>query len=119
MLLTASAISKLPLDFVKIHNLHIVRYTQLAREYKERPFRIFSFEEWVDFACRVLERLHPDFIIERLYGDAPRHLLIEPQWCRNGARIIQAIREELKKRDTWQGKYFKTFAEPTQESVTV
>jgi len=119
MLQTAAEVSKLPLDFVKIHNLHIVRYTQLAREYRERPFHIFSFEEWIDFACRVLERLHPDFIIERLYGDAPRHLLIEPLWCRNGAKIIQAIREELQRRDTYQGKLFKTSVEHTQDPVIV
>ena len=70
MLQTAEEVSKLPLNFIKIHNLHIVRYTELAREYSKKPFHIFTFKEWVDMVCRFLERLNPEFIIERfvMYG---------------------------------------------------
>lgn len=107
MLETVDAVSKLPLNFVKLHNLHIVRHTELAREYSKHPFHIFSFEEWVDMACDTLERLNPKFIVERLYGNAPKRLLIEPQWGRNGAKIIHAIQQELKRRDSVQGRLFQ------------
>jgi radical SAM protein (TIGR01212 family) len=106
MMTTIEQVSRLPLSFLKLHNLHIVRYTEMARQFQKQPFPIFSFDEWVDMACLVIERLHPEFIIERLHGDAPRHLLIEPQWCRNSAKIIRAIQLELAKRDTFQGKYY-------------
>ncbi len=107
MLKTAEEISKLPLNFIKIHNLHIVRYTELAKEYIKNPFHIFTFNEWVDMVCRFLERLNPQFIVERLSGDAPKKLLIEPQWCRDSAKIIYAVQQELKRRGTYQGKLFK------------
>ena len=107
MLKTAEEISKLPLNFIKIHNLHIVRYTELAKEYLKNPFHIFTFKEWVDMVCRFLERLNPQFIVERLSGDAPKKLLIEPQWCRDSAKIIYAVQQELKRRGTYQGKLFK------------
>jgi radical SAM protein (TIGR01212 family) len=105
MLAMADEISTLPLSFVKIHNLHIVRHTELARQYAQQAFHIFSFEEWVPFVATFLERLNPTFVIERLYGDAPKEILIEPQWCRDGARIIQAIQKELMDRGTYQGRY--------------
>jgi len=107
MLKTAEEISKLPLNFIKIHNLHIVRYTELAKEYIKNPFHIFTFNEWVNMVCRFLERLNPEFIVERLSGDAPKKLLIEPQWCRDSAKIIYAVQQELKRRGTYQGKLFK------------
>lgn len=106
MLQIAEEVSKLPIDFIKVHNLHIVRHTELAKQYQTKPFHVFSFEEWVDLVCRFLERLNPNFIVERLYGDAPKRLLIEPQWCRNGVKIIQAIQKELRRRNTFQGKYY-------------
>ncbi len=104
---TADEISKLPLNFIKIHNLHVVRHTEMAREYSKNPFQLFSFDEWVELVCKFLERLNPEFIIDRLYGDAPKEILIEPQWCRNGSKIIHAIQQELKRKDTFQGKLFE------------
>ncbi|MCH9007592.1 TIGR01212 family radical SAM protein [candidate division KSB1 bacterium] len=110
MLDTVDEVSRLPLDFVKLHNLHVVRYTELARQFKAQPFYVFSFDEWVDFICDVIVRLNPDFRIERLYGDAPPHLLIEPQWCheKSAAEIIYAIQQRLETLDTCQGKDFKS-----------
>lgn len=107
MLQTAEEISTLPLNFIKIHNLHIVHYTELAKEYSKKPFHIFTFKEWVDMVCRFLERLNPEFIIERVSGDAPKKLLIEPLWCRDSAKIIYAVQQELKRRNTYQGKLFQ------------
>lgn len=107
MLIMADEVSKLPINFIKIHNLHIVRYTEMAREYLKKPLHLFSFEEWVDLVCRFLERLSPHIIVERLFGNAPKDLLIAPQWCRNGSKIIHAIKQELKSRNTYQGRLCK------------
>ncbi|MFQ5824953.1 MAG: TIGR01212 family radical SAM protein [bacterium] len=107
MLTIADEISKLPLNFLKIHNLHIVRHTELGEEYSRNPFHLFTFDEWVDLVCHFLERLSPHIIVERLYGDAPKDLLIAPLWCRNGSKIIYAIQQELKHRNTYQGRLVK------------
>ncbi|MFQ5707181.1 MAG: TIGR01212 family radical SAM protein [bacterium] len=107
MLDMASAVSNLPLSFLKIHNLYVARYTKMAREYLENPFPILTFAEWVNLVCCFLERLSPNIIIERLYGNAPRDLLIAPQWCREGSRVINAIQQELKRRKAYQGRLFE------------
>lgn len=104
MLNVADKVSELPLNFLKIHNLHIVRYTEMAKEYAKKPFHLFSFEEWMDMVCRFLERLSPQIIVERLYGDAPKEILLAPQWGKSGGEIIHAIQQELERRNTYQGK---------------
>jgi len=106
MFATADEVSTLPLSFLKIHNLHIVRYTEMARAYLQNPFHIFSFTEWVEFVCRFLERVNPNIIIERLYGGAPLDLLIAPSWRKSAAEIIHAIKKELERRNTYQGRLY-------------
>jgi hypothetical protein len=104
MLASASVINSLEPDVLKIHNLHIVRHTELARQYITQPFHVYSFDEWKDLVMRYLERLSPDIIIERLYGEAPRDLLIAPKWNLSKAEIIQGIEHEMRRCGTYQGR---------------
>jgi radical SAM protein (TIGR01212 family) len=107
MLAMADEVSRLGIDFLKIHNLHIVRNTPLARLYAKEPFHLFSYEEYLDFISRFLERLSPDIVIERLFTDTPRELLIAPLWNKTHVEILKGIEEELEKRNTYQGRLFR------------
>ncbi|NUO80489.1 TIGR01212 family radical SAM protein [candidate division KSB1 bacterium] len=104
MLASTEVINTLGLDILKIHNLHVVRHTELARQYERQPFQLFTFEEWRDFVIRYLERLSPEIIIERLYGDAPAELLLAPRWNLSRAEIVQGIEKEMQRRKTHQGR---------------
>ncbi len=119
MLRTTHALSELPLDFIKLHNLHVVRHTELARQFREKPFPVFDFEEWVAFVCEILRHLNPDFKIERLYGDAPQELLVAPRWCKekSAAEVIYAIQHKLKKLEAYQGQYFGKASEIAPQAV--
>jgi len=107
MLQMADEVSSLGIDVFKVHNLHIVRNTPLARMYKEKPFELFGFEEYVSFVVDFLERLSPEMIIERLFTDTPHDLLIAPDWGKSHLQILQAIEAELEKRDTYQGRFYQ------------
>jgi len=106
MLAMADEVSSLPIDCLKIHNLHIVKNTPLARMYRDEPFGLFGYEEYIDFIVRFLERLSPDIIVERFFTDTPRSLLIAPGWDRSHIEVIKGIEEELEKRDTCQGRLY-------------
>jgi len=110
MLQMADEVSSLGIDVFKVHNLHIVRNTPLARMYKEEPFQLFTFEEYVTFIVDFLERISPDMIIERLFTDTPHQLLIAPDWGKSHLQILQAIEAELEKRETYQGRLYKKSA---------
>lgn len=106
MLAMAEEVSRLEVDSLKVHNLHIVKNTPLARMYAKEPFRLFSYEEYVDFISCFLERLSPEIVIERLFTDTPKDLLISPQWNKTHNEILRGIEEELERRNTYQGRLF-------------
>ena len=61
----ASIVSQLKLDILKIHQLQIIRGTQLADEYTQKPFKLFTPDEYIDTCIAYLERLRSDIIVER------------------------------------------------------
>lgn len=106
MMEMAPEVSRLGIDTFKIHNLHIVRNTPLARMYRESPFHLFSYEEYNEFLTRFLERLDPSIMIERLFTDTPRQLLIAPDWNMRHNEILQGIKTRLDEKNTYQGRLY-------------
>jgi hypothetical protein len=106
MLQTADVLAALPLQGVKIHNLHVVRDTPLERIYRAGEVRMLEREEYVGLVCDFLERLPPQMVIHRLNGDAPPDYLVAPLWCLDKPGLLHAIQGELRRRDSWQGRHF-------------
>jgi radical SAM protein (TIGR01212 family) len=103
----ADEMSYVGIDAIKIHHLHIVRGTALAAEFMRNPFRVLEYEEYLDLLCDFLERLHPNIIIERLFGEAPFGLLVAPNWRRNKNDLVRDITKKFEERDVRQGKLWK------------
>jgi radical SAM protein (TIGR01212 family) len=106
MLVMADTISRLPVQFLKVHQLQIVRETPLAGMYQEKPFHVFEYEEYLDFVVDFIERTSPEIVFQRLYATAPDAILIAPEWGRNRHRILQDIEKKLEARQSYQGKKF-------------
>jgi radical SAM protein (TIGR01212 family) len=104
MLATADVLATLPVNGVKIHNLHVVRDTPLEEMYGAGDVRLFERDEYVQVVCDFLERLPPEMVIHRLSGDAPPDYLVAPQWCLNKPALLQAIHAEMQGRESWQGR---------------
>jgi radical SAM protein (TIGR01212 family) len=103
MLATARFIGETGVHGVKIHNLHVVRGTELANAYHRGDYRPLELPEYADLAVRFLEQLPPSVIIQRLSGEAPRRLTVAPEWSVNKLGVMNAIERELTRRDSWQG----------------
>jgi radical SAM protein (TIGR01212 family) len=106
MMETARVLASLPVQAVKIHNLHVVRDTPLADQYARGEVRLLDRDEYVDTVCDFLERLRPEMVIHRLSGDAPPDYLVAPEWCLDKPALLRAIRSELEARDSWQGRLY-------------
>lgn len=104
----ADRLSELPLTTLKLHQLQIIRYTAMAREYKLLPesFNLFSLEEYVDLCVRFAERLRSDIYIERFTSQSPAKLLIAPDWGLKNYEVREKILKRFQERDTWQGHFF-------------
>src|SRR6185369_14967634 len=79
--ITARRIAALPIDALKIHNLHIVRGTALEKMYHRSPFPLITMQDYSRWSAHILELLPPQTIILRLSAECPSELLVEPDWC--------------------------------------
>ena len=112
MMATADALAGLPLQAVKIHNLHVVRGTPMETMYHAGEVPLFTREEYVRTVCDFLERLPPGMVIHRLSGDAPPDYLVAPAWCADKPALLRAIQDELVRRDGRQGKCCRAATPP-------
>src|SRR3712207_5689963 len=79
MLETARAISKLDIQGVKIHLLHVIKGTVMARQYEAGEFDLMTKEDYVQTVCDQLEILPQDIVIHRLTGDGKKEDLIRSE----------------------------------------
>jgi radical SAM protein (TIGR01212 family) len=103
----AEEISSLPIEFLKIHQLQVVRHTPLEDIYMKQSFYTFNYHEYLDFLADFIERLSPEIVLQRLFATAPDDILIAPLWGRSRHQIMRDIDKTLDQRDTYQGKRYK------------
>lgn len=101
----ADIISALPIDILKLHQLQIIRGTQLAAEYEHQPFNLYTADEYIDLCRRYIERLRPDMVLERFVSQSPKELLVAPKWGLKNYEFANRFVNYMKRMDSWQGKY--------------
>jgi len=99
-------INNLPVNGIKIHNMFVTKYTALAKWYQEGQYQPLELKRYAELCVDYLERLRPDVIIHRLNAHAPARLTVAPNWSVNKLGTLNAIHEEILKRDTFQGKFY-------------
>nr|WP_197479499.1 TIGR01212 family radical SAM protein [Oleiphilus sp. HI0132] len=82
-------------DGIKFHPLHIVKGTQLAREWKKGLYEPVAEQAYIDTVVKMLERLPKNVIVHRLTGTASQDILLAPQWCGKKWQILNAINDRL------------------------
>ena len=92
---------------IKIHMLHILKGTLLAKIYEQEKFSILTKDEYVQIVCDSLELLPENIVINRLTGDPKVDDLIEPFWLVKKFCVLNDIDKEMVRRDSYQGKMYK------------
>lgn len=100
---TAELVASLPIDSIKIHQLHAVRGTRLADLYFSGEFTPLSHTEYVAAVCDFLERIPARIAIQRLYGSAPLDIRVAPAWDLKNNQMWYSVVKELQRRGSWQG----------------
>jgi radical SAM protein (TIGR01212 family) len=106
MLAMADEISLVRPDFLKVHQLQIIKDTPLADIYNKNPFYTFSYEEYRDFIADFVERLSPEIVLQRLFATAPDNILIAPKWDKSRHEVTNGIMQKFTERNTFQGEKF-------------
>lgn len=100
-------LNELPIDGIKIHNMFVTKFTALAKWYREGKYTPLTLDDYASLCVDYLERLRPDIIIHRLNAHGPRRLTVAPEWSINKLGTLNAIHNELEKRDSKQGLFYK------------
>ena len=108
MLETARQTAEMRPDGVKLQMLHVIRGTRLSEMYENHEFELLTKDEYIDIIARQLEVLPPETVVERITGDGDKSKLIAPLWTADKISVLGGIDKELARRDTWQGKKFRT-----------
>lgn len=108
MLKTIRYLNTQDIQGIKLQLLHILKGTDLAALYAQRPFRVFTMEEYVETVISCVEHLRPEIVVHRLTGDGPKDLLIAPLWSRSKRHVLNTIHQAFSLKDTWQGKYSRS-----------
>jgi len=106
----ADQISSLPITTVKLHQLQLIRNTLMAGQLEKHPemFRLYSVDEYIDLCIDFMNRLNPNFIIDRFVSQSPEDLLIAPTWGLKNyeftAKLMKRIKERLGNRALEESK---------------
>ena len=104
---TINFINSHDIQGVKIHSTYIIKNTKLADMFYANKYTPLTLEEYINLACFTISHLRNDIIIHRISGDAPKDLLIAPEWNLHKKWIINGIEKKLKENNLWQGKFYK------------
>lgn len=91
---------------VKIHSTYITRDTNLARLYIEKKYEPISLNYYIKECAYILTHISPNIIIHKVSGDAPKDLLIAPEWNGHKKWIINGLDKYLKDKNLYQGKFY-------------
>lgn len=108
ILATADAVSTLPLDTVKLHQLQLIRGTRMAQQVEVGELAImqWSAEEYIDVCLAFLRRLSPEIAVERFVSQSPAELLISPKWGLKNYEFTNLLMNRIRVTSTRQGSEY-------------
>ena len=90
-------------DFVKFHNLNIVKNTKLYQDYLLGVVRAPTAEEYLQILTYVLRRISEDIVIQRLICETPAHRLASPRDFPDKNTFIRMLDYYLSEHEIRQG----------------
>ena len=83
-------------DGVKFHLLHVLRGTELARDYEAGKFQCLTLEEYGAVLQRCIAQLPEHVVVHRITGDGAKRNLIAPLWSADKKRVLNYLNRLLR-----------------------
>ena len=103
---TVKFINNFDIQGIKVHSTYIVKNTKLEEMYLNKQYIPISLEYYLNCLEMILTNLNPNIIIHRINGDAPKELLVAPEWNSHKKWVLNGIDKILREKDLWQGCKF-------------
>ena len=95
MLETTQAAVQAGTDGVKFHLLHVLRGTDLAKDYEAGKFQCLTLEEYGKILKQCVALLPENTVIHRITGDGAKRDLIAPLWSADKKRVLNYLHRIL------------------------
>ena len=103
---TVIFINKHNIQGLKIHSCYVIKNTVLANMYQEGKYTPISLDEYLKNTAYILTHINPNIVIHRVSGDAPKDLLLAPDWNLHKKWIINGLDKMMREENLYQGMYF-------------
>ena len=80
---------------IKLQLLHVLKGTDLAKDYYEGKFEVMGEEEYLDLIVELLQIIPKNIVIHRLTGDGAKKDLIAPLWSANKKHVLNRLQKKL------------------------
>jgi radical SAM protein (TIGR01212 family) len=107
MLETIGEMNRIKPAGVKLHLMHVLKYTPLFDMYEKGKIKLLEQNEYVQLVAHLLAHLDPSIVIHRLTGERDKEIFHAPQWALNKNEVINAIRLKMREQGIYQGKWQK------------
>ncbi len=94
---TARYIGKSGADGIKLQLLHMLKDTDLEKDYLMGKFQCLTLEEYTEILKQCLQALPPEIVVHRITGDGDKRKLVAPLWSADKKRVLNYINKEMKK----------------------
>ena len=92
---------------VKIHSTYVVKNTKLHNLYLAGEYEPLKFEDYIKNVIYIITHLKKDIVIHRISGDAPKDILVVPEWNMRKKRILNCVFKTLNDKNLYQGCFYK------------
>lgn len=82
-------------DGIKLQLLHVIKGTDLEKDYNDGVFNCLSMDEYVSLIEKCVEIIPKNIAIHRLTGDGDKRTLVAPLWSADKKRVINALNKVL------------------------
>ena len=82
-------------DGVKFHLLHVLKNTDLEKDYLAGKFSCLSLEEYGLWLKTCLAQVPGNVVVHRITGDGAKRNLIAPAWSADKKRVLNYLRKLL------------------------
>lgn len=83
-------------DGIKLQLLHILKGTDLAKDYKQGKFEVLTLEQYTEIIKECVQIIPENVVIHRLTGDGAKKDLIAPLWSADKKTVLNTINQALK-----------------------
>lgn len=99
---TARAVAHAGVEGVKVHQLMILKRTQMAHQWRQREIEVLDPETYVAWLADFVELLHEGQIVHRITGDSMEGKELAPLWGVSKNEVREMLVAELARRQTRQ-----------------